>query len=53
LPVPDTLFIQHHPPNLDPAYLGRVFSVLVMLESLIMPLGMVLWGPMGDVAAIN
>ena len=39
--------------NVDGAYMGRVFSVHTMMGSLMMPIGMVLWGPLGDVAAID
>jgi DHA3 family macrolide efflux protein-like MFS transporter len=39
--------------NVDAAYMGRVFSVLMMMGNLAMPLGMVLWGPLGDVIAID
>ncbi|WP_077611345.1 MFS transporter [Clostridium sp. Marseille-P2415] len=39
--------------NVDGAYMGRVFSVLTMMSSLMMPLGMVLWGPLGDVVSID
>jgi len=39
--------------NVDGGYMGRVFSVLSMMSSLMMPLGMVLWGPLGDVVAID
>ena len=39
--------------NVDGAYMGRVFSVLLMMGSLMMPLGMVLWGPLGDVVDIG
>ena len=39
--------------KVDLAYMGRVFSVLAMMSSLMMPLGMVLWGPLGDVAPID
>ena len=39
--------------NVDAAYMGRVFSVLMMMGNLVMPLGMVLWGPLGDVIAID
>ena len=37
----------------DPAYMGRVFSVLMMMSSLMMPLGMVFWGPLGDIIDIG
>ena len=39
--------------NVDSAYMGRVMSVLAMMGSLMMPLGMVLWGPLSDVVAID
>jgi DHA3 family macrolide efflux protein-like MFS transporter len=39
--------------NVDAAYMGRVFSVLTMMSSVMMPLGMVLWGPLSDYVAID
>jgi len=39
--------------NVDQAYMGRVFSLLAMASSLMMPLGMVLWGPLSDQVAID
>jgi len=39
--------------NIDSAYMGRVMSVLAMMGSLMMPLGMVLWGPLSDLVAID
>ena len=39
--------------NVDGAYMGRVFSALMMMGGLMMPLGMVLWGPLGDVVDIG
>jgi DHA3 family macrolide efflux protein-like MFS transporter len=39
--------------QVDPAYLGRVFSVFDMAASLIMPSGMLLFGPLGDVINID
>ncbi|MCL2004216.1 MAG: MFS transporter [Oscillospiraceae bacterium] len=39
--------------NVDSAYMGRVFSALGMIGSLMMPLGMVVWGPLGDVVDIG
>ena len=39
--------------NVDAEYMGRVFSVLAMMGSLMMPLGMILWGPLSDVVAID
>lgn len=39
--------------KLDPAIMGRVFSVVMMINSLAMPLGMALFGPLGDVVRIE
>lgn len=39
--------------KIDPAFMGRVFAVLGMMSSLMMPLGMVLWGPLGEVVPIR
>ena len=39
--------------KVDPAYMGRVFSVLTMLGSVMMPLSMVFWGPLGDAIPIG
>ena len=39
--------------NVDGSYMGRVFSVLAMMGSLMMPLGMVIWGPLSDVVEIE
>jgi len=39
--------------NVESAYMGRVFSVLTMMGSVMMPLGMMLWGPVSDVVAID
>jgi len=39
--------------NVDSEYMGRVFSVLAMMGSLMMPMGMVLWGPLGDAVDIG
>ncbi|GHU72732.1 MFS transporter [Clostridia bacterium] len=39
--------------KLDPAIMGRVFSVVIMVNSLAMPLGMALFGPLGDVVRIE
>jgi DHA3 family macrolide efflux protein-like MFS transporter len=37
----------------DPAYMGRVFSLMTMLSSLAMPLGLVVFGPLADVIGLN
>ncbi|MDR1928151.1 MAG: MFS transporter [Oscillospiraceae bacterium] len=39
--------------KLDPAVMGRVFSVLMMINGLAMPMGMALFGPLGDVVRIE
>ncbi|GHU62994.1 MFS transporter [Clostridia bacterium] len=39
--------------KLDPAIMGRVFSVDVMINALAMPVGMVLFGPLGDIVRIE
>ena len=38
---------------IEPAYMGRVFSVFNMISSLMMPAGMLLWGPLSDRVSIN
>ena len=39
--------------KLDPAVTGRVFSVMMMINGLAMPVGMVLFGPLGDIVKIE
>jgi DHA3 family macrolide efflux protein-like MFS transporter len=39
--------------KLDPAVMGRVFSVAMMINGLAMPIGMLLFGPLGDVVKIE
>lgn len=39
--------------NVDPAYMGRVFSVLTMISSSVMPLGMLIFGPLSDRVSIE
>ncbi len=39
--------------RVDPNYMGRVFGVLSMVGSSIMPLGMILFGPLADIVAIE
>lgn len=39
--------------NVDAAYMGRVFSVLTMISSSVMPLGMLLFGPLSDRVSIE
>ncbi|MDR1755194.1 MAG: MFS transporter [Eubacterium sp.] len=39
--------------KVDADYMGRVFSVFTMLSSIMMPVGMLLWGPLADVVSID
>ena len=39
--------------KIDPDVLGRVFSVLMMLSSITMPIGMLAWGPLADIVPID
>ncbi len=39
--------------RVDPEYLGRVFGVMTMISSSLMPLGMLFFGPLADVVAIE
>jgi DHA3 family macrolide efflux protein-like MFS transporter len=39
--------------NVDPAYMGRVFSVITMVSGVMMPLGMLVFGPVADIVAID
>jgi DHA3 family macrolide efflux protein-like MFS transporter len=39
--------------TVEPAFMGRVFSVFTMMSSTMMPLGMALFGPVADIVAID
>jgi len=39
--------------NVDHAYMGRVFSVMGMLSGSVMPIGMLVFGPLGDILDIG
>lgn len=39
--------------KVEPEYMGRVFSVLGMINSSAMPLGMLFFGPLADYVAIE
>ena len=39
--------------NVNMDYMGRVFSVMAMLSTIMMPIGMALWGPLSDVVSID
>ena len=48
--TPSTVLLQE---KVDPDYLGRVFGVLGMIHSIMMPLGMLLFGPLADIIQIE
>ena len=48
--TPATVLLQEH---VDEAYMGRVFSVMTMISSSAMPAGMLVFGPLGDLIAIE
>lgn len=39
--------------NVDENYMGRVFSILTMVSSIAMPVGMMIWGPLSDIIEID
>lgn len=39
--------------KVDPTYLGRIFGVFSMISSSMMPIGMLLFGPLADIVAIE
>lgn len=48
--TPSTVLLQQ---KVDPDYLGRVFGVLNMISSSVMPLGMLFFGPLADAIEIE
>ncbi|WP_236686943.1 MFS transporter [Ornithinibacillus contaminans] len=48
--TPSTTLLQE---KIDPDYLGRVFGVVGMISTSMMPLGMLLFGPIADIIAIE
>jgi MFS transporter, DHA3 family, macrolide efflux protein len=48
--TPSAVMIQEH---VEEAFLGRVFSVMGMLSTALMPLGMLLFGPLAEVVRIE
>jgi MFS transporter, DHA3 family, macrolide efflux protein len=48
--TPATVLLQE---KVEEEYMGRVFGVLGMISSSMMPLGMLLFGPLADVAKIE
>jgi MFS transporter, DHA3 family, macrolide efflux protein len=48
--VPATVFLQE---RIDPNYMGRVFGVLAMISSFMMPFGMIFFGPIADFVTVE
>ena len=48
--IPSTVIIQE---RVEESYLGRVYSVLTMLFTSAMPMGMLLFGPLAEVVKIE
>ncbi|GHU81747.1 MFS transporter [Spirochaetia bacterium] len=48
--TPATVLIQT---TVDPGYMGRVFSVIGMISSVMMPVGMLVFGPLADKVSID
>jgi DHA3 family macrolide efflux protein-like MFS transporter len=48
--TPSTVLLQE---KVEADFLGRVFGVLVMISSSMMPLGMILFGPLSDIIKIE
>ncbi|MDR0861877.1 MAG: MFS transporter [Oscillospiraceae bacterium] len=48
--TPATTLLQE---KVDPSFMGRVFSLMTMLSSLAMPLGLIVFGPLADVIGMN
>ena len=48
--TPATVLLQE---KVEPAYLGRVFGVMGMISSVMMPMGMLIFGPIADMVRIE
>ncbi len=48
--APSSTMIQEH---VEPEFLGRVFSVMGMLSTSLMPLGMLVFGPLADLVSVE
>lgn len=48
--TPSTVLLQQ---KVEPDYLGRVFGVLGMISSIMMPAGMLIFGPLADIVKIE
>lgn len=53
MPVFNTPAIVTLQERVDPSFMGRVFGVMSMLSSSIMPLGMLVYGPLADIIPIE
>lgn len=49
--VPPSITILQN--NIDAKYRGRVFSVIRMISSFMFQIGMLIWGPLGDIISID
>jgi len=48
--APATVLLQEH---VEDAFLGRVFGVMGMISSIVMPMGMLVFGPVADLVSIE
>jgi DHA3 family macrolide efflux protein-like MFS transporter len=48
--TPSAVLLQDH---VEPGFLGRVFSILTMISTSVMPLGMLLFGPLAEAVRIE
>jgi DHA3 family macrolide efflux protein-like MFS transporter len=53
LPMYNTAFNTFLQENVEPIYMGRVFGVVMMIGSAVMPMGMLLVGPLSDTVDIR
>jgi DHA3 family macrolide efflux protein-like MFS transporter len=52
-PLWNTPFMVLLQTTVEPAFMGRVLSVFSMISSVMMPLGMMVFGPVADTVSIN
>lgn len=50
LNTPSMVLLQE---RVDPSYMGRVFSIMAMISTSLMPMGMLFYGPLADVIKID
>lgn len=53
MPVLNTPVMTMLQEKVDPQYRGRVFGIMTMINTSMMPLGMVIFGPMADIISIE